>query len=100
MKGEVPRGFQHVVTHDNCPDPSSPPRVLISGPAPCPACGCDKTYSIEVRFDPEKANGYLPFILLSVSEGEEIIGNYVGCPACQFASPMLSRVGPKRAAHG
>lgn len=44
---------------------------------PCPHCGCETLYDIVVS---------LVSPLLSTGYG---IGQYVGCPACPFASPML-----------
>jgi hypothetical protein len=51
-------------------------KVLLSA---CPNCGCETVYLIEVHVKNERLKG---------GEG---VGNYVGCPACPWASPMMSR---------
>jgi transposase len=57
------------------------PRVVKQTPVdmpPCPHCGCKTTYVIEVDVE-------MP--LLRGGKGK---GTYIGCPACPFASPMVS----------
>lgn len=58
----------------------SVPRIVgpTTGLPPCPNCGCETTYDIEVDVQhPLGANG---------GKG---IGRYIGCAACPFASPMM-----------
>lgn len=50
---------------------------VATGLPPCPHCGCDTLYEIEVE---------CRHPLLAGGEG---LGHYVGCPACPFASPMM-----------
>ena len=57
---------------------------VVKGQVPigntCPNCGCESLFSIEVPMDHPKLKG---------GKG---IGTYVGCPACPWASPMVTRV--------
>lgn len=45
----------------------------------CPHCGCDTVYQIEVNIEHP---------MLTTGKG---VGTYVGCPACPYASPMLTQ---------
>jgi len=52
----------------------------------CPNCHCASVFAIEV----EVAN---PSPLLRrPAEPHKVIGRYVGCPACPWASPMVTMV--------
>lgn len=57
------------------------PRVMqqAEDTPPCPCCGCTTLYDITIT--------YTSPLVIGVSEG-----HYVGCPACPFASPMMSVV--------
>jgi hypothetical protein len=57
------------------------PRVTgkAEGLPPCPKCGCDTLYEIEID---------VQHPLLSSVDGWGI-GLYTGCPACPFATPMM-----------
>jgi hypothetical protein len=64
--------------------------VPIAGEKPlgqwCPNCRCASVFAIEV----EVAN---PSPLLRrPTEPHKVIGRYVGCPACPWASPMVTMV--------
>lgn len=54
------------------------PEVMREENIPCPHCGCEKTFSIEIPLK--------DFPL--VKKGEQR-GSYVGCAACPWASPMM-----------
>lgn len=54
----------------------------------CPECRCTSTFAIEV----EVAN---PSPLLRRPDTlHKVVGRYVGCPACPWASPMVTTVVP------
>ena len=55
------------------------PRVGQRAGIICPYCRCDTLFHIEVDVE----NPLL--------RGGKGVGNYVGCPACPFASPMVMR---------
>lgn len=57
------------------------PKVVEEAGPPCPKCGADKIFIIEVRI---KDFPFLP--------GGKGIGTYMGCPACTFATPMAMMV--------
>lgn len=50
----------------------------------CPNCGCQTLFGIEV-----KVMNPSPLLRLP-KEPHEIVGTYVGCPACPWASPMIT----------
>ena len=50
----------------------------------CQNCGCVTVYGISV----EVANP--PPMLRRPTEPHRVVGHYVGCPACPWASPMLT----------
>ena len=45
---------------------------------PCPNCGCETLFEVTVDLDDPRLGG-------------KGMGVYIGCPACPFASPMVSR---------
>jgi hypothetical protein len=47
----------------------------------CPNCGCGTLSMIQVKVEDARLKG---------GKG---IGNYVGCPACPWASPMMMAAG-------
>jgi hypothetical protein len=64
---------------DSTPYIQGIPHVVgeASGLPPCPHCGCNTLYVIEV----DVRN---PMLRTGVG-----VGRYIGCPACPFASPLL-----------
>lgn len=60
------------------------PRVkgMALGLPPCPNCGCETMYNIQIDVE------------CALLVGGKGTGNYVGCPACPFASPMIMMVKP------
>lgn len=54
------------------------PKILTTVPEPCPNCGCKPLSLIQVTLE-----GHPAF------EGQRARGNYIGCPACPYASPMV-----------
>jgi hypothetical protein len=55
------------------------PKVVEEAPGPCPNCGCEKLFLIEVAVEHERLIG---------GKGT---GVYGGCAACPYASPMMTR---------
>lgn len=54
---------------------------------PCPHCGNKNTYHITL---PIKAGSHpVAKLMRGVTEGGTLWGNYVGCPACPWASKMM-----------
>jgi len=68
---------------DSTPFVRGVPRVVgpATGLPPCPNCGCEILYDIEVNVE------------YPLFDGKKGIGQYVGCPACPFATPMLMVAG-------
>lgn len=63
------------------------------GSPPCPNCGCETLFFIEVELDPTSDSEMTR--LLKKPEGPyRIVGNYIGCPACPWASPMMASANP------
>lgn len=62
----------------------STPKVLmdVKDTPPCPNCGCDTTFLIQVQIETKALRG---------GKG---VGTYVGCPACPWASPMMAMAEP------
>ena len=57
------------------------------GGSKCPNCGC-VTQAIAVAVsNPHKG--------LEIPEGHRAVGRYYGCPACPWASPMVTRAEPR-----
>ena len=54
------------------------PRISGDAGLECPNCGCKQPYHIMVMVENR---------LLKGGKG---VGNYIGCPACPFASPMMT----------
>ena len=66
------------------PEVTGAPRVREPVSGTCPHCRCASLFSIEV----EVAN---PSPLLRrPAEPHRVVGRYVGCPACPWASPMMT----------
>lgn len=64
------------------------PRVTGQLNEQCPHCGCDRVYSIEVEIaDP-------PPTLRRPPGPHRVIGRYLGCAACPWASPMMASCAP------
>jgi hypothetical protein len=61
----------------------APVAVEAEGLPPCPHCGCVRTFSLTVKLEAGPPQ-------LRVPEGCVPVGTYIGCPACPFASPMIS----------
>ena len=55
------------------------PRITGEAIGPCPHCKCPTLYHVQVNVE-------MP--MLKTGKG---IGEYVGCAACPWASPMVSR---------
>lgn len=72
--------------YGDSPKTQGTPRVLGDGPAPCPNCGC-ATYMIEVPVTAPR--------MLRVPDGSRAVGVYTGCPACPWASPMITTARPQ-----
>lgn len=66
---------------DSTPYLDGPPRVMGEAPLACPNCGCNPVYKIEVDMKDYP----------QLKPGKQI-GNYLGCAACPWASPMVARV--------
>lgn len=54
----------------------------------CPNCGCGKLFAVEVVVEN-------PPRMLRVPNNHVAVGRYVGCPACPWASPMITTARPK-----
>lgn len=52
----------------------------------CPGCGCVGLFHIEVKIANPSP------LLRRPAEPHEVVGRYVGCPACPWASPMMTSV--------
>lgn len=60
--------------------PTGVPKAIPMEPkAACPNCGCVELMMITVEMTNPKLKG---------GKG---VGTYVGCPACPYASPMMTR---------
>lgn len=72
--------------YGDSPEVEGSPRVLNKIEDDCPNCGCKEVYMIEVDLvdNPEHSR-----LILLRGTGKPI-GVYVGCPACPFASPMMT----------
>ena len=60
------------------------PRITefpVRNSPPCPNCGCKSLAAIEIDVE------------IKLLKGGKGIGRYLGCPACPFASPMISTSG-------
>jgi len=65
------------------PLPDAPPVAKLAGPIDgvepeCPNCGCVSVHEITVQMTNP---------LLTAGKG---VGRYLGCPACPWASPMVT----------
>ena len=67
-------GYEDVPEIDGVPE-------LVGGSTglSCPNCGCAETFTLKV-----KAVG------VKKLKGGEGVGTYIGCPACPWASPMIT----------
>lgn len=84
MKPRSPRDHGY----GNKPEVVGVPEVGESLDAPCPHCGCKKTFMIKVEIKnapPQLSRPSIP---------HRIVGRYVGCAACAWASPMLTTTEP------
>ncbi len=54
----------------------------------CPNCRCDTVFAIEVEVENPPPQLRRPDTL------HKVIGRYIGCPACPWASPMVTMVVP------
>jgi len=66
------------------PAPVGPPVVGERCHEACPNCGCTTVFVIKVTLPTA------PPQLRRPKEPHTIVGNYVGCPACPWASPMIT----------
>jgi hypothetical protein len=53
----------------------------------CPNCGCQSLFGVEVEVEP-------PSMLRRPETPHKVVGVYVGCPACPWASPMMTTTRP------
>jgi len=70
------------------PKVDGPPRLMGYAPEPCPHCSCTPVFKIEAILEEAPPN-------LKVPPGHQVVGMYVGCAACPWASPMITRAQPK-----
>jgi hypothetical protein len=62
------------------------PEVVKKVEEECPNCGCREMYLIQVELEEGAGN-----VRLSLLAGEgKPTGVYLGCPACPFASAMMT----------
>jgi len=82
---ERDRGYEKLGT-GGPEDVVGAPIVLGDGPPiPCPHCGCEKLFHIEVELAPAATPPQL-----RVPEGHVALSRYIGCPACPRASPAMA----------
>lgn len=60
------------------------PTVVDKLDEKCPHCGCQTLFGIEVKVENPSS------LLRRPKEPHEVVGRYVGCPACPWASPMMT----------
>jgi len=70
--------------YGDAPTVTGAPRVDAELPGDCPNCKCESLYSIVV----EVANPSP--MLRRPAEPHRVVGRYIGCPACPWASPMMT----------
>lgn len=77
--------FNRDYGYGESPDPVKPPEIK-AGPLdePCPNCEGKALFHIEV----EVLNNLMMEGMLDSKEG---VGVYMGCAACPYASPMMTR---------
>ena len=62
------------------------PQVVKKVEEECPNCGCGEMYLIQVELEEDAGNATLRLL---AGEGKPT-GVYLGCPACPFASAMMT----------
>ena len=72
--------------YGDSPEVDGSPRVINQIEEECPNCGCPRLYVIEVTLVDDDKNKN---IALLAGDGNPT-GTYIGCPACPFASPMMT----------
>lgn len=72
--------------YGDSPSVEGSPRVIKKIEEECPNCGCPEVYMVEVNLVDDKENARL---MLLKGSGKPT-GAYIGCPACPFASPMMT----------
>lgn len=60
------------------------PVVIDKVEEKCPNCGCQTMFGIEVKIANPSP------LIRRPSAPHEVVGRYVGCPACPWASPMMT----------
>lgn len=61
----------------------------------CPHCGCETLFYITVELEEDNSDPGIR--ALRKPEGPyQIKGRYIGCPACPWASPMMTSAVPKK----
>ncbi len=55
----------------------------------CPNCACKDTFAVKIRINNVSSKAPSVKLLRGVTNGGVVYGNYVGCPACPWASPMM-----------
>jgi hypothetical protein len=64
-------------------DVKGSPRITETIPQKCPECGCNPVYAVEVEI--AKA----PPQLRRPPTPHRVVGKYIGCAACPYASAMM-----------
>jgi hypothetical protein len=62
---------------------------------PCPHCECKDTYHIQLEVSP-RANDVASKLLRGHTPGSVVYTNYVGCPACPWASQAMMTSSPSK----
>jgi hypothetical protein len=65
------------------PEVRKPPRLGDHLEESCPHCGCSPVFMVEVDVVNPPAQLHMP-------KGSKAVGQYVGCAACPYASPMVT----------
>jgi hypothetical protein len=69
--------------YGDAPTVAGAPRVGERVPGTCPHCACGTVFGIEVEVENPSPQLRRP------AAPHKVIGRYVGCPACPWASPMM-----------
>ena len=64
------------------------PRITETISEKCPECGCNPVYAIEVEIAEP------PRQLRRPATPHRVVGKYIGCAACPYASPMAMMCAP------
>jgi hypothetical protein len=72
--------------YGDSPKVKGPPSVTSQLPGPCPHCGCGQVFDIKVEVDETSVHP----MLRRPDEPHRVVGRYIGCAACPWASPMIT----------